>query len=221
MLTSTEEDYIKAIYKIAQYQGDKTVSTKNIALELGTSSASVTDMIQKLSDKQLLYYEKYYGVSLTKDGQSTVLKLLRKHRLWESFLHDTLGFSWDQVHEIAEQLEHVQSDELIDRLDRFLGNPKYDPHGDPIPNSNGSFTFRPQCTLAEVKEFHKELHITGVRKHDSGFLQYLSEQKLTPGKSIRLIAVNHFSKMHTIKTDDGSEVQLSMDIARDLLVKTI
>ena len=109
-------------------------------------------MIKKLSDKNMLTYEKYYGVNLTRDGQKTAIMLLRKHRLWEAFLHDKLGFTWDEVHEVAEQLEHIHSIQLIEKLDAFLGFPKFDPHGDPIPNENGSFTYRNQVALASVKE---------------------------------------------------------------------
>lgn len=169
MFTQAEENYLKAIYKITQNTADQTVNTKAIADELGTTSASVTDMIKKLTDKSLLSYEKYYGVSLTKEGQKMAIKLLRKHRLWEVFLHDKLGFNWDEVHDVAEQLEHIQSLLLIERLDAFLDYPKFDPHGDPIPNENGNFTYRNQVSLSSIKESGKQLIMLGVKRHHSEF----------------------------------------------------
>jgi DtxR family Mn-dependent transcriptional regulator len=142
-LSYAEENYLKAILKLSGSL-DGTVSTNAIAAQLETSAASVTDMLKKLSDKKLITYLRYKGASLTDDGQRIATSLLRKHRLWEVFLVQSLGMTWDEVHEIAEELEHIQSDRLIERLDTFLGHPKFDPHGDPIPNAQGKvYTPRP------------------------------------------------------------------------------
>ena len=145
-LSYAEENYLKAILKLSG-SPDGTVSTNAIAAQLDTSAASVTDMLKKLSDKELITYQRYKGASLTDDGQRIATTLVRKHRLWEVFLVQSLGMTWDEVHEIAEELEHIQSDRLIDRLDHFLGHPKFDPHGDPIPNAQGKYTLRAQIPL--------------------------------------------------------------------------
>ena len=131
MNSQTEENYLKAIFKIAENTNGK-VSTNAIAEKLNTKASSVTDMIKKLAEKQLVMYEKYQGVKLTEDGEKIAIQIIRKHRLWEYFLVNTLDFKWDEVHEIAEELEHINSDALIDKLDKFLSFPQYDPHGDPI-----------------------------------------------------------------------------------------
>src|SRR5688500_1611165 len=136
MLSNTEENYLKAIYHLSE-SGSKAVLTNEIAEAISTKAASVTDMIKKLSAKNLIAYEKYYGVELTTPGKTEALLIIRKHRLWETFLVQKLGFTWDEVHEVAEQLEHIQSSLLIEKLDEFLGYPKMDPHGEPIPDNNG------------------------------------------------------------------------------------
>ena len=144
MASETEENYIKAIFKITE-KNQGAATTNAIANHLSTSPASVTDMLKRLSTKDYFHYEKYKGVYLTSKGIDMATQLIRKHRLWEVFLVEKLKFSWDQVHDIAEQLEHIDSDELIVRLDDYLDNPKYDPHGDPIPNAEGKFTIRNQA----------------------------------------------------------------------------
>ena len=170
-MSFTEENYLKAIFKVCE-QTNKEASTNAIAQELSTSAASVTDMVKRLSEKHLINYEKYRGVTLTNDGNKIATHLIRKHRLWEVFLVDKLEFSWDEVHDIAEQLEHIKSESLVERLDSFLGQPKFDPHGDPIPDADGNFTFRKQILLAELPIL-KDGVIVGVQEHTPQFLQYL------------------------------------------------
>ncbi|MEP2348492.1 MAG: metal-dependent transcriptional regulator, partial [Algoriphagus sp.] len=135
-LTTAEENYLKAIYHLSD-GGTKSVSTNDVAAEMKTKPASVSDMLRKLGDKEVIEYRKYYGVNITEDGKKRALQTIRKHRLWEVFLVDKLQFSWDEVHEVAEELEHIQSPLLIQRLDEFLNYPKFDPHGDPIPDEFG------------------------------------------------------------------------------------
>src|SRR5437868_332834 len=137
MNTFTEENYLKAIYHLSLQS--ESVSTNQIAASLNTKAASVTDMLKKLADKKLINYARYQGVTLTVEGERVALSIIRRHRLWEYFLVEKLSFKWDEVHDVAEELEHISSKELIDRLDDFMGNPKYDPHGDPIPDCNGLF----------------------------------------------------------------------------------
>src|ERR1700710_2903626 len=148
MNTFTEENYLKAIYHLSQ-QSD-SVSTNQIAASLNTKAASVTDMLKKLAEKELINYAKYQGVSLTASGEKAAVNIIRKHRLWEYFVVEKRNVKWDEVHDVAEELEHIASKELVDRLDNFMGNPKYDPHGDPIPDSNGLFKsheLKPVSTL--------------------------------------------------------------------------
>lgn len=219
MFTQAEENYLKAIYKITQNTADQTVNTKAIADELGTTSASVTDMIKKLTDKSLLSYEKYYGVSLTKEGQKMAIKLLRKHRLWEVFLHDKLGFNWDEVHDVAEQLEHIQSLLLIERLDAFLDYPKFDPHGDPIPNENGNFTYRNQVSLSSIKESGKQLTMLGVKRHHSEFLKYLDSIHLKPGAQLKILSIQEYDQSIKLRVEDRDEILITQQVSQDILVK--
>ena len=139
-LSFTEENYLKAIYSLCERKSTFDTSTNEIAEKINTKPPTVSDMLRKLTDKKLVTYEKYKKVQLTKTGRQMAIQIIRKHRLWEVFLHDKLQFTWDKVHEVAEQLEHIHSEELISRLEKFLGYPVYDPHGDPIPSANGELT---------------------------------------------------------------------------------
>lgn len=219
MFSQSEENYLKAIYKITQRSADQTVNTKSISEELGTSPASVTDMIKRLAEKKLLSHEKYYGVVLTKEGQKLAITLLRKHRLWEVFLHDKLNFTWDEVHEVAEQLEHIRSVLLIERLDAFLGFPKFDPHGDPIPNEQGSFTYRNQVSLASIKDAGKSVVMLGVKKHDTDFLKYLDSIQLKPGSNIQILSIGQYDQSVKLKIDTQNEVLITHEVSQDILVK--
>lgn len=218
-LSSSEENYLKAIYKIQQQSPDPSVSTKDIAAEMGTTAASVTDMIKKLSDKGLLDYEKYYGVSLSKEGQHKAISLIRKHRLWEVFLVEKLGLGWEEVHEIAEQLEHVQSNELVDRLDAFLNYPKFDPHGDPIPNETGRFTYRNQISLAAVGHTPKKVLMLGVRKHTPEFLRYLNSLDMRPGSLLHIKSFEPYDQAIQLSVDDKKTIWVSKETAQDIIVK--
>ncbi|MGB5928452.1 MAG: metal-dependent transcriptional regulator, partial [Cyclobacteriaceae bacterium] len=149
MPSLAEENYLKAIYHLST-EDEGNVSTNAISETLNTKPASVSDMLRKLSGKELVSYRKYQGVSLTPSGRKVALQVIRKHRLWEVFLVDKLNFNWDEVHDVAEQLEHIQSPLLIHQLDEFLGHPAYDPHGDPIPDENGGFPEKEQSPLSEL-----------------------------------------------------------------------
>ena len=173
MNSESEEDYLKALYHL-QKESDE-VTTNSIAEFLEMKPSSVTDMLKKLSEKNYIKYQKYKGSSLSKKGRVIALKIIRKHRLWETFLVDKLGFGWGQVHIIAEQLEHIKSEELTDRLESFLGNPKYDPHGDPIPNKEGNIEKMNQKVLIELHELQKGI-ITGVKKGTASLLSYLDKE---------------------------------------------
>src|SRR5688500_18567354 len=150
MNSFTEENYLKAIFKLLEGD-DEAVTTNAIAEKMNTRAASVTDMLKKLSEKKLINYKKYQGVTLTSSGKKIALNIIRKHRLWEVFLVEKLNFKWDEVHDIAEQLEHINSDTLIERIDKFLNYPKFDPHGDPIPDINGKFQSNKSVLVSELK----------------------------------------------------------------------
>ncbi len=197
MLSHTEENYLKAIYQITERDGSP-VNTNAVATAMGTTAASVTDMLKRLSDKDLLHYERYKGATLTIEGNKMATHLVRKHRLWEVFLVDKLRFSWDEVHEIAEELEHIESMELITRLDNYLGYPKFDPHGDPIPDAQGIFTQRSQKLLSELAVGNKGV-LVGVNEHSTLFLQHLEKIGMTLGASVKVLEI--FEYDHSIRIE--------------------
>lgn len=217
MISHTEENYLKAIFKLSE-KDNSSVSTNAISKEMSTSAASVTDMLKRLSDKNLINYEKYKGVTLTKNGNSLATSLIRRHRLWEVFLLQQLDFSWDEVHEIAEQLEHIQSDELIERLDRFLEYPKFDPHGDPIPDADGNFTYRKQVLLSSLKEKEKGI-IVGVNDHSPSFLQYLDQHKLNLGATIVVLEHFDYDSSKKINLNGSTDLILSSKVCQNLFIQ--
>ncbi|MGN6640988.1 MAG: metal-dependent transcriptional regulator [Mucilaginibacter sp.] len=214
MNTFTEENYLKAIYHLSIKT--ESVSTNQIAASLNTKAASVTDMLKKLAEKELINYAKYQGVTLTSAGEKIALNIIRKHRLWEYFLVEKLNFKWDEVHEVAEELEHISSKELIDRLDDFMGNPKYDPHGDPIPDSNGRFKAHELKPVSSI-EVNKTGMISGVRDHSTAFLQYLEKMGLTIGKKIKVEEVNTYDHSVTLHVEDR-KIHISREVANNLLI---
>ncbi|HMQ08687.1 MAG TPA: metal-dependent transcriptional regulator [Saprospiraceae bacterium] len=216
-MTRAEEDYIKAIFKIAERE-KSMVHTNSIASALNTSAASVTDMLKKLKNKGLVTYKRYKGTNLTQEGNKVATLLIRKHRLWEYFLVHKLKFTWDQVHNIAEELEHIQSEDLINRLDNYLGNPRFDPHGDPIPNAEGKFTIRSQYSLSDLYAGEKGI-VLGVKDHDDEFLRYLSGEKIKLGSELQIIQVLPFDRSMDITVDGNSPVRLSQGIAGSILVR--
>ncbi len=219
MLSVSEENYLKAVYKISEHQGTP-VSTNAIARELKTSAASVTDMIKKLAEKDLVHYQKYHGVSLTSEGIFSATQLIRKHRLWESFLVNKLSFTWDQVHLIAEQLEHIQSEMLVDKLDAYLQYPKFDPHGDPIPDKDGKFTFRKQFSLDQM-EIGDIGIVVGVQNHDSNFLRFLKEFNLGLDSKIKIIDVFDFDGSMKVGVDDHAPCLISNPITKYVYVRKV
>lgn len=216
-LTSTEENYLKAIFKIEERE-DGPAGTNHIAEEMNTSAASASDMIRKLSEKELLDYEKYRGVQLSQEGRRIATLLIRKHRLWESFLVEKLNFNWDEIHEIAEELEHIRSPKLIRQLDAFLGHPKYDPHGDPIPNAEGIFHKRQQIRLSKMQKEAKGV-IVGVNEHSTSFLQFLDQQGLVLGTRIRLLQLYDFDESVEVEVNDKEKRTLSKKVSENIYVQ--
>lgn len=216
MTSLAEENYLKAIYKIQEKHGDM-VTTSALAETLGINAASVTDFIKKMAAKKLISYEKSKGVKLSEAGRQIALSIIRKHRLWEVWLVNNLGFKWDEVHEIAEQLEHVISDELIEQLDKHLGYPKTDPHGDLIPDAKGRFIkniSKPlnECTTGDNVKF------TGVAEHSNPFLQYLTKSNIKLGDEMLVEAIEEFDRSFQIKINNKERKVLSKDVVKNLLV---
>ena len=219
-ISHTEENYLKAIFKISEKTG-RSASNNAIATAMQTSAASVTDMIKRLSSKELINYKSHRGVTLTDSGLQIATSLIRKHRLWEVFLVEHLNFSWDEVHEIAEQLEHIKSEELVDRLDGFLGSPKFDPHGDPIPDAEGNFTFRKQILLSELEPGEIGI-IVGVQDHSSQFLQYLDQLKLVLGVQVKLVDRYEYDESVKVQINKkAKQVTLSKKVCQNLYVQRV
>ena len=216
-ISYTEENYLKAIFKISEQDG-KPASTNAISSEMSTSAASVTDMIKRLSDKALIHYERYRGVTLTAQGERIATHLIRKHRLWEVFLVEKLHFSWDEVHEIAEQLEHIKSQRLVERLDEYLSFPKFDPHGDPIPDANGNFAIRKQVLLTEIKPGDHGL-VVGVQDHSTAFLQYLDRMELVLGTPVELLEYFEYDESMRVLINNKREQVLSKKVCQNLFIQ--
>lgn len=217
-MTYSEENYLKVIYHLSLNQ-NKGITTNSIANEMESKPSSVTDMVQKLADKGLVIYKKYQGVALTDEGRFTALMIVRKHRLWEVFLLEKLDFSWDEVHDVAEQLEHIKSEKLIDKLEEFLDFPTEDPHGDPIPDRNGKIAKVDKKLLSEMA-VGKKVMCVGVKDSSSAFLQYLDKQQIALGSAIEVISKEDFDMSLTLKLSDKL-VTVSNKIAANLFVKTV
>lgn len=215
----TEENYLKIIYKLSA-ETDADISTNAVAELTQTKAASVSDMLRKLSEKQLVNYQKYQGVRLTEAGEQVALKVIRKHRLWEVFLVEKLGFNWDEVHDIAEQLEHIDSEELVEKLDEFLGFPKFDPHGDPIPDPNGRMPKLTYQNLSEVKQGERVL-MMGVSEHSSAFLQYVAKLGISLGSELYILEINDFDKSLSVQIAQANPQFMSHEVAKNLLVKVV
>jgi len=216
LLSYSEENYLKAIYHLAT-EGNGQVNTNSISDRLQTKPASVTDMVRKLSDKGLVNYRKYQGVNLTKQGNLHALKVVRKHRLWEVFLVNILGFNWDEVHEVAEQLEHIKSPLLIKRLDEFLKFPKYDPHGDPIPDENGEFLEAVPVELNDLQEGKTGTLIT-IKDTSSAFLKYLDRLSIHPGAKIKVVEKIEYDGSMQVELNEGKTIHISKEVCGNLLV---
>ena len=215
-MTHSEENYIKTIYHLTAIS-DVGISTNAIAEKMKTKASSVTDMLKKLAEKEFVNYIKYQGVSLTEKGKLTAKMIIRKHRLWESFLVEKLNFSWDEVHDIAEQLEHIKSEKLINKLDEFLNFPTEDPHGDPIPNAKGQIIAIEKQLLSELSENQTGICV-GVKDTSSDFLKYLDKQEIALGSAIEIVERELFDSSLTIRVEN-KEITISNKIASNLYIK--
>ena len=218
-LSFTEENYLKAIYHLSD-GGKIEVSTNALSDEMQTKPATVSDMIRKLAKKKVISYEKYRGVNISEPGKKIALYIIRKHRLWEVFLVEKLSFSWDEVHEIAEQMEHIKSPTLVERLDDFLGNPTVDPHGDPIPDKEGNFMVGPTIKLSELSQEERGVFVS-VSDDDPRLLQYLDKVAFQLGDKFTVTDKVDFDGSIKLVTDQSNEVFLSGHIAGLLSIRKI
>lgn len=215
-MTHSEENYIKGIYHLSQ-GGKKAISTNALAGQMETKPSSVTDMVKRLSEKGLVHYKKYQGVRLTEQGTRQALMVIRKHRLWEVFLVEKLDFSWDEVHEVAEQLEHIESEKLIDRLDALLDFPDFDPHGDPIPDKDGKFKTRDKKLLSNMPVPSQGICV-GVRDSSTPFLKFLDRNHIALGREIQILEREPYDHSMRVKIGQHS-LRISHQIASNLFVK--
>lgn len=217
-MTRSEENYLKTIYQI-NLEGGTLASTNAIAAKLKTKASSVTDMIKRLSKKALVRYERYRGAELTAEGEDAAIQIIRKHRLWEVFLVDKLGFNWDEVHAVAEQLEHIKSDKLIEALDHFLDYPTHDPHGDPIPDERGQIK-RLSKQLIETLTTGQQGICVGVKDSSSAFLRYLDKLNIAIGDTIVVVSKEEFDGSMTIEIG-AQQHQISSTVSKNIYVKRI
>lgn len=217
MTSASEENYLKNIYLIYEKNGNLPVTTNELSAAMDIKAASASDMLQRLAARKLIHYKKYQGVLLTRSGKSRALAIVRKHRLWEYFLVEKLHFQWDEVHNVAEELEHVESDLLVNKLDIFLGRPKFDPHGDPIPDHQGKIAthrFRNLTTLS----IRDKGTVAGVIEQSSSFLQHLDRLQIHMGTPIRVKDLVDYDKSMSIIINNRIETNISFDVAKNILI---
>jgi DtxR family Mn-dependent transcriptional regulator len=201
VLTFTEENYLKSLFKISIENENQEVGTTTLAAVLGVKAATANDMLKKLKEKDLVLYEKYGKITLSMVGRTKAIEVLRKHRLWETFLYEKLEFSWDEIHAVAEQLEHIQSEKLVEQLDKFLGYPAFDPHGDPIPNQNGEMKVQFKETLSQIP-MGTNCKMVGVKDNSSSFLQYVGKLGLGINVDILVVSIQEYDAMMLIEVGD-------------------
>ena len=214
--STSEENYIKAIYHL---QGqEETVTTNELAQHLQAKPASITDMMKKLKAKKLLHYEPYQGFRLSQEGNRVALAIIRRHRLWEYFLAEKLKFTWDEVHEVAEDLEHVSNKKLIDKLDEYLDFPRVDPHGDPIPDANGKIELTRKIRLTELP-LNRIAPVCRVSDHSSQILELLEHKKIAIGTKLEIKKRFDFDDSMEIKIGRQGVTNISKQLAENIFVK--
>jgi DtxR family Mn-dependent transcriptional regulator len=218
-LTKAEEDYLKTLFYLIVESGEGKAGTNQLAEHMEVSPASVSSMLKKLKGKGLVVYEKYGKLELSEQGENVAVRLIRKHRLWETFLHEHMNFSWDEVHEVAEQLEHIQSPKLVFELDKFLGFPKRDPHGAIIPNEKGEYNIRPKVTLSSLKKGDR-CRLTSVKDSSVAFLQYVSKVGLALSSQLTIEEIQEFDQSMLISFDEKT-IMISKKFADNVFVEKI
>lgn len=216
MLSHTEENYLKALLKITYNGGIGAAGTNELAAALAVTPATVNDMLKKLKEKALVDYKKYGKITLTTEGKKNAIEIIRKHRLWETFLYEKLEFSWDEVHEVAEQLEHIQSQKLVDKLDKFLNFPAFDPHGDPIPNEKGELKVQFKKTLSDVA-VGNSCKMVAVKDNSASFLQYVVKVGLGINNEITVVSIQKYDAITVIDVN-GVKSSVSKKFAENIFV---
>ncbi|NOT36565.1 MAG: metal-dependent transcriptional regulator [Saprospiraceae bacterium] len=216
LLSHTEENYLKTLIKLVLENANSEAGTNELASHLAVKPATANDMLKKLKEKGLVSYEKYGKINLTNQGTKIALEIIRKHRIWETFLYEKLDFSWDEVHDVAEQLEHIKSDKLIDKLEKFLDYPEFDPHGDPIPNKEGKFKVQHKTTLAEIA-VGKSCKMIAVKDNSNSFLQYVVKVGLGINNEIKVLSRQDYDAMMLIEVN-GQQSSVSQKFAENIFV---
>lgn len=216
MLSLTEENYLKALIKLTVEKDRREAGTNELAALLDVKPATANDMLKKLKEKHLVTYEKYGKINLTGEGKKRGIDVVRKHRLWETFLFEKLGFSWDEVHEVAEQLEHIQSAKLVDKLDEFLDHPRYDPHGDVIPTARGEMVALSKKTLAQEEVGHT-CRMVGVKDNSAAFLQYVDRVGLKMNSPVKVIARQSYDDLIELEVN-GKRSSVSPKFAENIII---
>ena len=217
VLSQTEENYLKSLLHLTLEDDNREgAGTNELAGWLGVKPASVNDMLKKLKEKKLVQYEKYGKISLSADGRKKAIEVVRKHRLWETFLYETFSFTWDEVHEVAEQLEHIQSAKLVDKLDEFLNFPSYDPHGDAIPNAKGEIPSTYKKTLDEEEVGHR-CTMVAVKDNSASFLQYVNKIGLNINNKIKVIDRQGYDNQMEIEVN-GKKCTVSPRFAKNIVI---
>jgi DtxR family Mn-dependent transcriptional regulator len=214
--SASKENHLKAIFHLQNDLG--VVTTNALAAALQTRPASVTDMLKKLKEQKLLNYQPYKGFKLNNEGKRAAIQVIRKHRLWEFFLVKKLQFGWDEVHEIAEELEHISSKKLVDRLDAYLGFPETDPHGDPIPDSQGRFHHQQQVCLLELP-LNKMVQVSGIASQTTAMLELLQDKHIGLGTRLEVRKKFPFDDSLELKIRNRPPVTISAQVARNVMVK--
>ncbi|MGL6022294.1 MAG: metal-dependent transcriptional regulator [Chitinophagaceae bacterium] len=218
VLTPIEENYLKIIFQIQHKNQSTIVYTNDLSYALNYKPATITDMIKKLSKKNYLKYKKYYGVSLTHAGEKIALQVLRRHRLWEYFLVYKLGFKWEDIHDIAEELEHIQSETLIDKLDKYLESPSSDPHGESIPTKNGKIKLQYKSCLLSTIEVGKKVRVVMTNTDSKEFLSYLNKMRISMGSEWLIVSKEPYDQSIILKQKNSKSIQISKTIAENIFV---
>ncbi len=217
MLSYTEENYLKTLLQLTvENNSQEKAGTNELAAQLGVKPATATDMLKKLKAKSLIDYQKYGKISLTAEGRKSAIDVLRKHRLWETFLYEKLEFTWDEVHEVAEQLEHINSQKLVDKLDKFLGYPEFDPHGDAIPNAKGEIKVQSKKTLSQA-EVGSTCLMVAVKDNSAPFLQYVVKVGLGINNQIKILSKQPYDAILEIEVNEKKST-VSQKFAENIFI---
>ncbi len=213
--SQTEENYLKALYNLANENDE--VNASDLSQNLGVSMPTVNSMVKRLADRDYLLYQKYRPLKLTREGKMAAAGIIRKHRLTEMFLVEKMGFGWEEVHDIAEQIEHIQSERYFDRMDELLGFPRFDPHGSPIPDENGEVISQDLIALSDCRVGDK-LELKALNQSSEELLKYLNDKELAIGTRLEVIAREEFDESMEIRYAGDKQTVLSIKVCKRLML---